>query len=271
SSDLGQLIFSVISCIGILAILPFVRKVWVLPIIYSFAQGSATLFLVLFSRQFLSFQWKWNKTTKEMGKQFFLLIGSYGITHVSMLLDNAFASLLPSGMVTALNYGYAIGMMPSSLLYFGNIGIVSLSENHASQKKTKQYLFFLAIYSLPFIALTWLLLTPVLKVFLEYGRFSNLDLNLTAKAAKYYILSLPFIMIFSILAKAFQIKNKLHLLCTILALGCLVNFFLKYLFVVVLQWHLVAIPLSTLFVNIFVCAVGYVLFRKVSEEKSLSG
>ncbi|MCL4513037.1 MAG: murein biosynthesis integral membrane protein MurJ, partial [Candidatus Eremiobacteraeota bacterium] len=91
----GQFVLSLMSSILVLSILPFIRKIWVLPATLSFSQGVATLFLLFYCRPYLSFKWFWNETTKEMGGQFLYLTGTYAIGHVFMLIDNLFASLLP--------------------------------------------------------------------------------------------------------------------------------------------------------------------------------
>ena len=263
----GQFVLSLMSSILVLSILPFIRKIWVLPVTLSFSQGAATLFLLFYCRPYLSFKWFWNETTKEMGGQFLYLTGTYAIGHVFMLIDNLFASLLPPKTLTALNYGFAVSGIPRSLFPFSTIAITPLSETNASFEKTNQYLGVILLYSIPFILLTWLFVSPALKILLGYGRFSHLDLSLTAQAAKYYMFSLPLFMCWPVLYRVFQIKGKLSRILLFGVIAGLFNILLKYIFIVHLHFALKGITGSTFVVNLFLCGMAYFYFsRKIAGQ-----
>ncbi len=203
-----------------------------------------------------------------MRKQFLYLTGTYAIGHVFILIDNLFASLLPTKTLTALSYGFAIVGIPRAIFPISTIAITPLAETNASFKQTNQYLTASIGYSLPVILLTWLFISPALKFLLGYGRFSNLDLKLTALAAKYYIFSLPFFMCWPILYKAYQIKNKLPVVLIFGVMAGVFNIFLKYLFIVHLHLSLFGIPLSTFTANLALCSMAYLYFKKISKKAS---
>ena len=263
---IGNFIFSIVSCGYIFAALPFIRKVWVLPASFTIGQLIATLFILYYSREYLSFKWQWNSVTKKIGKQFLSLTGVYFISHIFTITDNAFASLLPIKIITALNYGLAIAGIPGALLPFANISITPLSETDADIQKAKRYFRFLLLYSFPFILLTWLFISPALKILLGYGRFSNLDLNLTSEAAKYYIFSLPLMMVWGVLYRIFLIKDKVLMVLFFIFITALLNIGLKYLFIIHLHFGLIGIPLTTFIINFALCAVAYQFFLKISKN-----
>ncbi len=253
----GQLVFSIVCTLTLFITLPFFHAVWIIPAAFSLAQIIAAVFIAIYARKFFHFKLEWNEQVKGMVKQILYLLFIYGIGPLYVITDNIFASYLPTKSISALNYGILIANLPASILQFSMIAITPLSENDADWSKLKQYLRVLVIFSLPMIIGCWLFVTPVLKLFLSYGRFSMLDLGLTAEAVRYYILSLPFFLCWPVLYRAYQVKNKLTPLIFIIVLGAVMNASLKYFFVFDLKMTIRGITFTTFIGYCFVCVIAY--------------
>ena len=253
----GQLVFSIVCTLTLFITLPIFHAVWMIPAALSLAQIIAAVFIAIYARKFFHFKLEWNEQVKGMVKQILYLSFIYGIGPLYVITDNIFASYLPTKSISALNYGILIANLPASILQFSMIAITPLSENDADWSKLKQYLRVLVIFSLPMMIGCWLFITPVLKLFLSYGRFSMLDLGLTAEAVRYYILSLPFFLCSPVLYRAYQVKNKLTPLIFITALGAVMNASLKYFFVFDLKMTIRGITFTTFIAYCFICVIAY--------------
>jgi putative peptidoglycan lipid II flippase len=100
---------------------------------------------------------------------------------------------------------------------------------------------------------------PIVSLFFGHGRFTQTDAQLTAMATMYYALSLPFMFIWPILYRSFQVLNWLKPVFFIALCGILANAFFNYLFVVVYNLGIKGICLGTFFASLVLCLISYAI------------
>jgi putative peptidoglycan lipid II flippase len=263
----GQLVFSIVCTLTLFITLPIFHAVWMIPAALSLAQIIAAVFIAIYARKFFKIKLELNDQVKNISRQIFFLSLLYGIGPLYTLADTLFASYLSTKTISALNYGISIATLPATVLQFSTIAITSLSESEADWNKVKRYLRVLILFSLPFIIGCWLLITPILKLFLTYGRFTILDLDLTSEAVRYYILSLPFFLCWPVLYRAYQVRNKLLPLIIFAVIGALFNFFLKFYFIFHLKLAIRGITFTTFISYCFICVVSYLYYYYYLNKK----
>ena len=259
---LGQFIFSLFTFIFIVLGFLLYKNVKVIPISYSIAQAIATIYILIVSRNFIHFSWFIDERTKKILKQFSFLLLTYGTVHMFIIVDRAFASMLQVKSITALAYGLTIASIPRGILMLENILITPLSETNADKTQTKLYLrnIFLAA---SVISVVFFVFSPVLvKLLYGYGAFSNLDYELTSLAAKFYSLSIPFMLLWPVLYRILQIKNKFILIAVLSIISVFINALLNYIFVIQMDMDLIGICLGTFGSYLFVTATSYFIIAK---------
>ncbi len=253
----GELIFAFFNFgITALGLLTF-KDYRVLPFSFSLAQLFATLYMVYVGRDFLHFAYYFDDTVKRLLLQFLQLLSVYGVLHLFILVDRAFASYLGEKAVSALTYGFLLASAPRGILKFEHMAITALSETKGSIEKLSFYLKKLLMLTLP-IALFFFLFSPLLvKLFFGYGAFSKVDIDLTSKAFRFYSLSLPLLFFWPLIFRTFQIKERLLGLSILSLFGVAANAFFNYLFIFELSLGVEGICLGTFLAYLILCTLGF--------------
>jgi putative peptidoglycan lipid II flippase len=224
----------------------------------------ATLYIIFVGKEFLHFSFFIDKRVKEILKHFVFLSALYGVFHLFILLDRAFASLLGEKGVSALTYGSIVAFVLRSVLKLEHMAITSLSETKASIQTLNKFLKFSFLVSLPVMLFLFFFPEIPVKLLFGHGKFTKADVELTATATKYYAISLFLVFAWTILYRAFQIINWLLPVFFIALISVLVNGFFNYLFVVIYRLGIAGICLGTFVAYAFLCGVSYgVLTRKL--------
>jgi len=263
---LAELIFSVLSFLFITLGLYFFRDFRIIPISFSISQIFATLFLLLRAREFIHLKFYFDERVKLILNHFFYLSALYGVLHLYILVDRAFASLTGEKGVSALTYGLMVATVPRNIVKLEHMAITALSEVKASFEKINFYIKYSFLISFPFIIGFFFLAKLVILVFFGYGEFTLADVELTAEATKYYALSLSFMFIWPIFYRAFQVLNWLKPVFFIAIIGVLANGFLNYLFVVVYKLGIKGICLGTFFAYFFLCMLSYFILYMQNKK-----
>jgi len=253
----GELIFSISSFIFTALGLYFFRDFRVIPISFSISQVLATLFLLLRAKEFFHLKFYLDERASLILKHFFYLSALYGVFHLYILVDRAFASLTGEKGISALTYGLMVVTVPKNIIKLEHMAITALSEVKASMGKINLYIKYSFLISLPFMIGFLVLANFLISFFLGYGKFSLVDVKLTAEATRYYALSLAFMFIWPILYRAYQVLNLLKPVFFIAILGILANALFNYLFVVVYNLGIKGICLATFFAYFILCFLGY--------------
>jgi len=255
----GELIFSISSFIFTALGLYFFRDFRVIPISFSISQVLATLFLLLRAKEFIHLKFYLDERALLILKHFFYLSALYGVFHLYIFVDRAFASLTGEKGISALTYGLMVVTVPKNIIKLEHMAITALSEVKASMGKINLYIKYSFLISLPFMIGFLVLANFLISFFLGYGKFSLVDVELTAEATKYYALSLAFMFIWPILYRAYQVLNLLKPVFFIAIFGILANALFNYLFVVVYNLGIKGICLATFFAYSILCFLGYLV------------
>lgn len=261
----GELIFAITSFILILGGLTFYKDALVLPVSISIAQLIATLYIVIISRRFISFIISYDAAVQAIIRQFFSLTALYGVVYIFMIVDKAFASILPTRSISALSYGYMIAALPRGIFRLENILITPLSEVDASPGKFNYYIGRIMIISGIIGIFIFLYADLIVHLLLGYGAFSHVDEELTITTTRYYAFCVPLMFLWPLLYRVLQIKNYLGRLIPAAVLAAVLNLVLNYVFVVILQIGLTGIILGTIAAYSFLCLISYYSFLKLSN------
>jgi len=252
----GELLFSFFTFLFTTLGLLLTKNPKVLPIALDLSQFIATGYMVLVSKPYWKIKFYIDKTVKGMLKQFLQLLSVYSVFHIYALVDRAFASYLPHKSVSALSYGWMVAMIPRGIFKLENIVITSLSEVNASKEKVNFYVKKIFLFSLPFVVFIFAFAPYIVKVLFGYGAFSVVDIELTAEATRFYVLSLPFAFLWVVFYRIFQIRDRILWLFPVIIFSLAINIIAKYIFIITLSWGIKGICLSSFFTILLTCLIS---------------
>jgi putative peptidoglycan lipid II flippase len=265
---IGEFILSFFSFLFTVLGLYLFHSPLVLPISLSLSQLVATLYIIFFGKEFLHFSFFIDKRVKEILKHFVFLSALYGVFHLFILVDRAFASLLGEKGVSALTYGSIVAFVLRNVLKLEHMAITSLSETKASIQTLNKFLKFSFHVSLPVMLFLFFFPEIPVKLLFGHGKFTQTDVELTATATKYYAISLFLGFAWGILYRTFQVINWLLPVFFVASISVLVNGFFNYLFVMVYKLGIAGICLGTFFAYAFLCGVSYgILTQRLKVKK----
>jgi len=229
----------------------------VLPIALSLANIIATIYMLIVGKAFLHYSFFFDQRVKQILKQFLYLLALYGVFHLFILVDRAFASLLGEKGISALTYGSMLAFALRGVLKIEHMAITALSESKANIKVLNKFAKFSLLVSLP--ATLFLFFFPEIPVALLFGhgKFQLKDIHLTAEATRFYSLSLFFVFFWAILYRAFQVMNYLMPVFFIALIGIIINGIANYIFVVLYKLGVAGICLGTLVAYIVLSSLSY--------------
>jgi putative peptidoglycan lipid II flippase len=265
----GEFIFSFFSFVLIAIGLYLFRDFKVIPLSFSISQILATLYLLMRGKDFLHLKFYINDEVRLILKHFFYLSALYGVFHLYILVDKAFASLTGEKGVSALTYGLMVATAPRGIVKLEHMAITALSEVKAEIAKVNSFIKHSILISFPFMLIFFLFAEPIVSLLFGHGRFTQTDAQFTAIATMYYALSLPFMFIWPILYRSFQVLNWLKPVFFIALCGILANALFNYLFVVVYTLGIKGICLATFFAYLVLCLISYaILYFSASEIRT---
>lgn len=141
------------------------------------------------------------------------------VTQAGPLVDQIFASSLPSGSISALSYSLKLVSVPIGVIFVtvGRAILPFLSRQASARdmnsfKKTlRLYLWIVGVGTLVLSAVMIALAHPLVQILFERGQFSDNAANLTAKTLMGLLVGLPPMSIVFIMSRAFSAigKNKI--------------------------------------------------------------
>ncbi|SHK41389.1 lipid II flippase MurJ [Thermocrinis minervae] len=259
----GELLFSFFSFLFITVGLYLYRDFRVIPISVSVAQLFATLYMLYMGRQYIRFNLFLDDKAKLMLKHFLYLVALYGVFHIFIVVDGAFGSTLGEKGVSALTYGLMLAYAPTGVLKFEHMAITSLSEVRGSMERLNFYLKRLFLLGITFGLFVFVFADLLVKVFFGHGAFTHTDVSLTATATRYYALSLPLALLWPVLYRVFQIRNNLLPVFFLAIVVVIVKGVINYLLVMLMHLGIVGVCLGTFFAYLMLCALGYIILKKM--------
>lgn len=263
---IGEFIFSFFTFIFITLGLLFWKDYRVIPISLSLSQILATLYMFFVGKEFIHLKFYYDKRASLIVNHFFYLSALYGVFHLFILVNRAFASLLGEKAISALTYGFLVATIPRGLFKIEHMAITSLSEAGGSIYKLNFYIKKIFQLTFPMMLFFFIFSEILVKLLFHYGAFTRQDVELTSLATRFYALSLPFFFLWSVIYRVFQILNWLKPVFGIAILAVLFNIVLNYIFVVILKLGIPGICTATFINYVFLCSFSY-LILKLNFEK----
>ncbi len=173
---------------------------------------------------------------RRLGADCLLCVGIVGASSLYQLVDRYFASGLPAGNISAINYAGQIYMLPLSVM----APAVMIYLNRASQmaaagENARAYLGTVLsmgwLYLFPPSIVLVCLARPAVRFFLGYGAFDSAAVALTAPCMSAAVWALPLLLWGQFLARYAQAAGKLKTILVISYGALALNAFLDWLFV----------------------------------------
>ncbi|WIM10865.1 murein biosynthesis integral membrane protein MurJ [Enhydrobacter sp.] len=152
-----------------------------------------------------------------------------GAQQISVMLDVIWASLLPTGSISALYYADRIAQLPLGVVGIA-IGTALLpllarqlraGQAEAAMANQNRAIEFGLLFSLPSALALWLLAEPMIRVLFEHGRFGPADTMRASGALAAFALGLPPFVLVKALTPGFfareDTRTPLHI-----AIACIV-------------------------------------------------
>lgn len=185
---------------------------------------------------------------RNFGKYFypFLYLSLlYGIYYLLAITDKFFATFLEVKSVSAVTYGLLIVTTIKAIFRVEQIFITKFSEIDAEANYVMKRTALIFILSFFIFLLVFYSSDSIVKILFGYGNFSNIDVILVSTALKYYSFSIPFLFLWAIIFRIYQILEQLPSIFIISLFSLFANIFLNYLLVFIFNMGIVGICLAT--------------------------
>lgn len=164
------------------------------------------------------------------------MIGA-SVMQINVFIDLAFASLLPTGSVSYLNYSDRINQLPISLfgVAIGTTLLPSLAKHWAKGESEEAYLtqnkaiLFGFLFVIPATIGLFVLAEPIVDLLYGHGKFTPYAVEQTMLALKAFIFGLPTYVLTKIFSTIFFANKDTRTPVIIAAISVFVNGVLNYI------------------------------------------
>ena len=182
------------------------------------------------------------------------LLGSI-ISQISPLVDQVFASFLPIGSISALNYALRLISVPSGViaLSVGRAAVpylsrqVAMNDMKAFKETLRFYLWVMGIGTTLLSVFMLVLAHPLVQILFQRGQFSSANTNYTATTLIGFVVGLAPMTLVFILVRAFSALGKTHILFLISIINVVINALLDYIFGRLWQSEGIALATSVMY------------------------
>jgi putative peptidoglycan lipid II flippase len=154
-----------------------------------------------------------------------------GVTQINLVVSTAVASLMPSGVVSYLNYADRLNQLPLAVLGIA-VGTailpplsrqVRMGDDAGAAATQNRGVELALLLTLPAAIALAVLAEPILAVLFEHGKFTARDTAATAPALAAYALGLPAFVLVKVMAPGFFARQDTRTPVKIAAATMLVN------------------------------------------------
>lgn len=161
------------------------------------------------------------------------------VAQISLLIDNMFASFLPTGSISWLYYSDRLIYFPLGIIGVALATVVMpyLSKNHVEKDEivfsaTLDWALRCTLFiGLPCAVGLYILSGPILSTLIHYGKFDSRDVIMTAKSLSAYAVGLPAFMAVKILASAFYSRHNIKTPVKVAAIALIVNVIFNFILI----------------------------------------
>lgn len=161
------------------------------------------------------------------------------VAQIGLLVDNMFASFLPTGSISWLYYSDRLTYLPLGVIGVALATVVMphLASQHArgSQDQYKAILDWALrmaiLIGLPAALGLFILATPILATLIQRGAFSVHDTLMSARSLRAFALGLLAFMLIKVLASAFYSRQEIKTPVKIAAVALVINVLLNFLLI----------------------------------------
>lgn len=208
----------------------------------------AGILRLLIELPFVNWGYKFKPDFKFKTKEFALMLRrlpsaliSAGVTQLNTLVDKAMASTLPTGTVSALNYGHKLmnvfsGLLSSAIataMYPQMIELVSLNKKDELGKLVVKIINIFCVIMTPITVACVLFRTEFVSAVFQRGAFDASSTSLTASVFAFYSLGLFFIACNTVISNIFyahgDTKTAMHISVANLIINVVLNLALIHL------------------------------------------
>lgn len=221
----------------------------------------------------------WGPRIKEMITLSFPRILGMSVQQLSLIVDTVIASTLAAGSITIINFASNLESLPLGIIgisvavvSFGTLAGFAADNRTADLAKEvstniRRILFLL----IPLTAGIFLLREEIVKLLLEYGKFTSSDTAITADTLGIFLLGLSFAGIVFLLARAFYaLKNtKTPVLVSITAVG--INIALSLIFTKIFSFATYGLALANSIADIFNAVLLAILLSRRIKMPVIEG
>lgn len=191
---------------------------------------------------------------KQVLVQYLPIVVSAIMMSSTNVVDQAMATPLGEGSVSALNYGYklialilntgAIALGTAILPHFARI--VSQQDWHRMIRSTQKYSLAVIIATLPIMLALLLGSETIIRLVFERGAFTASDTQIVSQVQSVYVLLIPIYLVNIIVARIVNSVKINQILVRAAVINIILNILLNWLFIQLIG--LPGIALSTVFV-----------------------
>ncbi len=204
-----------------------------------------------------------------------VLSASIGL--VSPLVDQAFASFLSYGSISALNYSLKLVSVFSGVM-FASVGRAALpylslqaanSDMKAFKETLRLYLWVVGIGTAVLSAILLMLAHPIVQILFQRGAFTAEDTNRTATTLLGFVVGLVPMALGIIVSWAFNALGRTRVLIRVVIFSVLTNAVLDYIFARLWQSQGIALATSAVYLGTM-SILFFMLHRTIGKLHLLS-
>jgi putative peptidoglycan lipid II flippase len=205
-----------LNVLTVVAVLAFFRQYGIYALVFGYAAGLVAQLLVQVPSFLRRSKYRFVIDLKHPGiTALFVILGPIivgsAVGQVNLLVDKYFASSLPAGAISAMNYATKLVGFPQQLFAVAIATVIfpilsaqfATRETTALRQTASTGLRMTALITIPAAAMLIVLAQPILSVLFERGAFTYGDVVRTAGALQYYAVGLLGIAASIVLTRCF--------------------------------------------------------------------
>ena len=215
-------------------------------------------------------QWGWRDVgVRRVMRLMVPALFGVSVAQVGVLIDNGFASFLPTGGISWLYYSDRLIYFPTGVVGVALATVVlpllsryqSLGQGAKYTKTLDWAMRCVVLVGLPCAVGLWFAAGPILSTLIQHGRFTPHDLVMTQKSLRAFSIGLPGFMAIKVLASGFYSQQNIKTPVKVAACATALNIVLNLLLIHSMAHAGLALATSLAsLVNALV--LGYLLVRQ---------